>query len=94
MVIGAAANAFVSIYVNLLIIMRRFKGQFYTLLLTDMLAVGMSAYLVGQFAMLGSVVAFMLISFLQVALLFFIYDRSLKDDIILSKTKGSIKANE
>ena len=80
MVIGAAANAFVSIYVNLLIIMRRFKGQFYTLLLTDMLAVGMSAYLVGQF--------------LQVALLFFIYDRSLKDDIILSKTKGSIKANE
>ena len=55
---------------------------------------GMSAYLVGQFAMLGSVVAFMLISFLQVALLFFIYDRSLKDDIILSKTKGSIKANE
>ena len=94
MVIGAAANAFVSIYVNLLIIMRRFKGQFYTLLLTDMLAVGISAYLVGQFAMLGSVVAFMLISFLQVALLFFIYDRSLKDDIILSKTKGSIKANE
>ena len=94
MVIGAAANAFVSIYVNLLIIMRRFKGQFYTLLLTDMLAVGISAYLVGQFAMLGGVVAFMLISFLQVALLFFIYDRSLKDDIILSKTKGSIKANE
>ena len=94
MVIGAVANAFVSIYVNLLIIMRRFKGQFYTLLFTDILAVAMSAYLVSQFAMLGSVLVFMLISFLQVALLFFIYNRSLKDDIILSKTKGSIKDNE
>lgn len=93
-VIGAVANAFVSIYVNLLIIMRRFKGQFYTLLFTDILAVAMSAYLVSQFAMLGSVLVFMLISFLQVALLFFIYNRSLKDDIILSKMKGSIKDNE
>ena len=89
MVIGAAANAFVSIYVNLLIIMRRFKGQFYTLLLTDILAVVMSMCLIEQLAMLGSVLVFMLISFLQVALLLFIYKRSLKDAIIIDKVKGS-----
>lgn len=89
MVIGAAANAFVSIYVNLLIIMRRFKGQFYTLLLTDILAVVMSMCLIERLAMLGSVLVFMMISFLQVALLLVIYKRSLKDAIIIDKVKGS-----
>ena len=89
MVIGAAANAFVSIYVNLLIIMRRFKGQFYTLLLTDILAVAVSMCLIEQLAMLGSVLVFMIISFLQVALLLFIYKRSLKDAIITDKAKGN-----
>lgn len=93
MAIGAVANAFVSICVNLLIIMRRFKGQFYTLLTTDILAVVVSACLVSRFAMLGSVVVFMLISFLQVILLSFIYKRSLKDAIILNKTK-EFKVNE
>ena len=89
MVIGAAANAFVSIYVNLLIIMRRFKGQFYTLLLTDILAVVVSICLIERLAMLGSVLVFMLISFLQLALLLVIYKRSLKDAIIIDKVKGS-----
>lgn len=90
MVIGAAANAFVSIYVNLLIIMRRFKGQFYTLLLTDILAVVMSMCLIEHLAMLGSVLVFMLISFLQLALLLVIYKRSLKDAIITDKSKGEL----
>ena len=90
MVIGAAVNAFVSIYVNLLIIMRRFKGQFYTLLLTDILAVVVSMCLIERLAMLGSVLVFMIISFLQVALLLFIYKRSLKDAIITDKSKGEL----
>ena len=90
MVIGAVANAFVSIYVNLLIIMRRFKGQFYTLLLTDILAVVMSMCLIEHLAMLGSVLVFMLISFLQLALLLVIYKRSLKDAIITDKSKGEL----
>lgn len=90
MVIGAAANAFVSIYVNLLIIMRRFKGQFYTLLLTDILAVVVSMCLIERLAMLGSVLVFMLISFLQLALLLVIYKRSLKDAIITDKDKGEL----
>ena len=90
MVIGAAANAFVSIYVNLLIIMRRFKGQFYTLLLTDILAVVVSMCLIERLAMLGSVLVFMLISFLQLALLLVIYKRSLKDAIIIDKDKGEL----
>ena len=90
MAIGAAANAFVSIYVNLLIIMRRFKGQFYTLLLTDILAVVVSICLIERLAMLGSVLVFMLISFLQLALLLVIYKRSLKDAIIIDKRKGEL----
>ena len=90
MVIGAAVNAFVSIYVNLLIIMRRFKGQFYTLLLTDILAVVVSMCLIERLAMLGSVLVFMLISFLQLALLLVIYKWSLKDAIITDKDKGEL----
>ena len=90
MVIGAAANAFVSIYVNLLIIMRRFKGQFYTLLLTDILAVAVSMCLIERLAMLGSVLVFMMISLLQLALLLVIYKRSLKDAIITDKDKGEL----
>ena len=90
MVIGAAANAFVSIYVNLLIIMRRFKGQFYTLLLTDILAVVVSMCLIERLAMLGSVLVFMMISLLQVTLLLVIYKRSLKDAIIIDKDKGEL----
>ena len=87
MVIGAVANAFVSIYVNLLIILRRFKGQFYTLLVTNNLAVVLSVYLIDRLAMLGSVLVFMIISFLQAIILLFIYKRSLKNVIMLSEDK-------
>ena len=87
MVIGAVANAFVSIYVNLLIILRRFKGQFYTLLVTNILAVILSIYLIDRLAMLGSVLVFMIISFLQAIILLFIYKRSLKNVIMLSEDK-------
>ena len=88
MVIGAVANAFVSIYVNLLIILRRFKGQFYTLLVTNILAVVLSIYLIDRLAMLGSVLVFMIISSLQAAILLFIYKRSLKNVIMLSEDKA------
>ena len=87
MVIGAVANAFVSIYVNLLIILRRFKGQFYTLLVTNILAAVLSVYLIDRLAMLGSVLVFMTISFLQAIILLFIYKRSLKNVIMLSEDK-------
>lgn len=87
MVIGAVANAFVSIYVNLLIILRRFKGQFYTLLVTNILAVVLSVYLIDRLAMLGSVLVFMIISFLQAIILLFIYKRSLKNVIMLNEDK-------
>jgi O-antigen/teichoic acid export membrane protein len=87
MVIGAVANAFVSIYVNLLIILRRFKGQFYTLLVTNILAAVLSVYLIDRLAMLGSVLVFMIISFLQAIILLFIYNRSLKNVIMLNEDK-------
>lgn len=90
MVVGAVANAFVSIYVNLLIIMRQFKGQFYTLLLTDILAIGLSICLIERLAMLGSVLVFLLISILQVTVLIFIYKRSLKDVIVINRIKGEL----
>lgn len=73
MVGGAIANALVAVYVQILIIMRRFTGQFYVLLLTNIGLVVLSAAFVSRFAMMGSVALFALSSVVQTALLFAIY---------------------
>ena len=69
MVAGAVANALVSIYVNTLIVMRLFKWQFYTLLITNITSVGLSYWLVDSYAMMGSVVVFAGISLVQAVIL-------------------------
>lgn len=78
MVTGAAISALVSIYVNVLIVMRLFKGQFYTLLLSNVLLVFVSPLMISRYAMLGSVVLFSLIGVLQLILLTLIYKRKVK----------------
>ena len=47
----------------------------------------LSVYLIDRLAMLGSVLVFMIISFLQAIILLFIYKRSLKNVIMLSEDK-------
>lgn len=78
MVTGAAISALVSIYVNVLIVMRLFKGQFYTLLLSNVLLVVVSPLMISRYAMLGSVILFSLIGVLQLILLTLIYKRKVK----------------
>jgi len=70
---GGIVNAMVSILINVLIIMRHFKGQFYTLLSTNILLVITSAILVKREGLLGGVTLFALVNIVQVLALLVTY---------------------
>lgn len=73
MVIGAISGAITSIYINILIIMRVFKWQFYALLLTTVLLAFLSPFLVEHYAMFGGVCLFMAINTVQAISIGLIY---------------------
>lgn len=73
MVIGAISGAITSIYINILIIMRAFKWQFYALLLTTVLLVFLSPFLIEHYAMFGGVCLFMAINTAQAITIGLIY---------------------
>ena len=77
MVVGAVANALVSIYINILTVLREFKGQFYILLLSNIVLTVVSYSVVRHYAMLGSVLCFMVAGIIQAALLAAVYRRQL-----------------
>jgi O-antigen/teichoic acid export membrane protein len=77
-VAGGVVSALVSIFINLLIIMRRFKYQFYTLLLTNVLLAALSGSVVKSHGLLGGVTLFALSSLVQILLLSSVYLSSFK----------------
>lgn len=83
MIIGGIANAFVAIFINVLTIMRRFKAQFYTLLVTNLVLVVMSVIFVQKYGILAGVSLFSLANIAQVAILARVYY------IILQKNSSS-----
>jgi len=78
MVVGAVANALVSIYINILTVLREFKGQFYILLLSNIVLTVVSYSVVQHYAMLGSVLCFMVAGIIQAVLLAVVYRRQLR----------------
>lgn len=78
MVVGAVANALVSIYINILTVLREFKGQFYILLLSNIVLTVVSYGVVQHYAMLGSVLCFMVAGIIQAVLLAAVYRRQLR----------------
>lgn len=79
-VLGAIANAFVTIYINLLTIMRHFKIQFYTLVITNILLVVACLFVVPTYSLLGSVLLYLSVNILQVVFLVVAYKKALSDD--------------
>ena len=79
MVVGSIANALVSIAMNIFIIMRRFKAQFYTLLLSNAALVGLSVPVVKEHGLLGGICLFTLINFVQFVFFLFIYRNGLRE---------------
>lgn len=73
MVVGAVINAYVSIYVNVLTIMRHFKAQFFTLLFTNLGLVFASMIVVKQYGLLGGVIVYTTVNFIQAVILFGVY---------------------
>lgn len=78
-VFGAVINAMVAILMNALIVMRRIKAQFYTLLITSICLVIASLFFVPKFGLSGGVVLFVAVSFVQLVLLSVIYSVKRKD---------------
>jgi len=72
-VAGGVVNAVVSILINMLIIMRLVRYQFFTLLFSNVILVVLSAIVIPRFGLIGSAVLFASINFIQLMLLLAIY---------------------
>ena len=75
-VAGGVLNAVVSIYVNILTIMRYFKAQFYILLLTNIILAIASVSVIQRYGLLGGVTLYSMVNLIQMALLFGAYRAS------------------
>ncbi|HVC36228.1 MAG TPA: hypothetical protein VNE40_02175 [Candidatus Dormibacteraeota bacterium] len=73
MVAGGVVNALVALFINILIIMRQLKDQFYILLVTNVVLGILSATLVRKYGLLGGVSLFATINILQISLLSVVY---------------------
>ena len=78
MLVGGTANAFVSIFMNVLTIMRHFKAQVYVLFLSNIGLLLLSAFIIRQYGLISGAWLFMLSSATQAILLFCIYKKYLK----------------
>jgi len=78
-VLGAVLNAFVAIGVNILTVMRRFKGLFYTLLFSSIVLVPISYILVARESIMGGVISFAVVCGLQACVLYVVYRYSLRN---------------
>lgn len=77
-VMGGIINALVSIFINIFTIVRRFKYQFYILLLTNVLLVFFSAGFIKQYGLQGGVTLFTLVNVTQLILLVVAYKLTLR----------------
>jgi len=77
-VAGGVINALVSIFINVLIIMRRIRVQFYILVATNLLLVFISILIIPAYGLLGGAFLFLATNCLQLALLTIDYKSSTK----------------
>lgn len=78
LVAGSIANALIAVYINILVIMRRFKAQFYILLLSNILLVILSIVLIKEGGLLSAVSLFATINLLQGILMLVAYKTALR----------------
>ena len=78
MVVGGVINAFIAIFITILIIMRRFKAQIYTLLLSNTALLFVCSPVVQKYGMLGGIILFSVTNFLQLAILLIAYNCIIK----------------
>lgn len=81
MVAGGVANALVGVFMNILTIMRRFKAQFYILLITNTVLTLACVFTLRMHGMIGGVYLFAIASTLQLVLLLMVYNGILRKAI-------------
>lgn len=81
-VAGAIVNAAVTIYINILTIMRRFKAQFYTLLLTNVVLAAVSGVVIRNYGLVGGVLLYSVVNLIQAAMLLGVYQSILVRSMI------------
>jgi O-antigen/teichoic acid export membrane protein len=78
MVAGGIANALVSVFINILVVTRHFKAQFYILLLSNILLTVLSLFTIKNYGLLAGVGLFAFINVVQVLLLIVAYNSVLR----------------
>lgn len=78
MVAGGIANALVSVFINILVVTRHFKAQFYILLLSNILLTVLSLFTIKNYGLLAGVGLFAFINAVQVLLLIVAYNSVLR----------------
>jgi O-antigen/teichoic acid export membrane protein len=86
MIIGGIVNAFVSIFINILIVMRHFKAQFYILLCTNIALVILSYIIIRSHGLLSGIALFTGINVVQAVLLAVAYRYTLRKQQTLRRT--------
>lgn len=74
MIAGGVINALVGVFINLFIIMRRFKAQFYILLFTNILLAVCSIFIVKTNGLVGGVSLFAATNVIQLVLFMILYN--------------------
>ncbi len=77
MLVGATANAFVAIFMNMLTIMRRFKAQFYTLLFTNIVLAVASFSMVQNYGITAGASLYAIANIIQFSILVLVFNRYL-----------------
>lgn len=75
---GSIANAIIAVHMSVLVIMRRFKSQFYILLTTNIILVILSIFLIREGGLLIGVSLFTITNILQAIMMFIAYKRNLR----------------
>lgn len=78
MVVGGVLNALVAVFITILTVIRKFRAQIYTLLVSNIILVALCAAFVPRHGMLGSVIIYSTIVLLQLILLFGAYNAILQ----------------
>lgn len=82
-VVGGIINAIVSIFINILIITRHFKFQFFTLLVTNIVLAIVSAMVIEKHGLLSGVMLYTAANVVQAILLVLAYKTSLRSTTIV-----------
>lgn len=77
-IIGAIANGFVSLYMNIFTIIRHFRMLFYTLIVTNVVLIVLCVPIISIYSLVGAMTLFTVVNVVQLGLLIYFYEKTMK----------------